>query len=487
MTHFVSRHEHLESSFSTGTSIWKSAARMGQAGALALAIAVGSVASGQVPPPPSTITHLSGFGEPLAALLQPLNIADLQLFAGGQLQFMEVEGIPRIGPIFNSRSCGACHFQPALGGSGALINEVRVRNNTAGGPLHIFATDNMLRAGPQTQGASTIFANGLASTPLGCQITSPKCNKSPCQKEEARRTTFNVNLKICDPTSAGFAAGANCAAERQATPLFGLGFVEAVADSTFNAIAASQHHEIGGTVKTVTELGATRVGRFGWKDDHATLRAFSGDAYLNEMGITNPDFPTERSTCALNKSKFGVPLDIDDEPEDPTDDDGHADIDRFADFMRALAPPPQLAQTSDAQAGHLLFISIGCGGCHVENITTAANPASFIPATTGGIPITPTLNALLANQTFHPFSDFLLHDMGALGDGITSDTAGPTMMRTAPLWGARARSRFLHDGRAETITDAITLHDGQGADAAKAFGRLSGDQQQQVIDFLNTI
>jgi CxxC motif-containing protein (DUF1111 family) len=155
--------------------------------------------------------------------------------------------------------------------------------------------------------------------------------------------------------------------------------------------------------------------------------------------------------------------------------------------MRALAPPPQVGQSSSAQAGHALFVSIGCRGCHVENITTAANPASFIPTTTGGVPISSTVNALLANQTFHPFSDFLLHDMAALGDGITSDAAGPTMMRTAPLWGIRARSRFLHDGRAETISAAITLHAGQGADAAAAFQGLSATQQQQVLDFLKTI
>ncbi|HVO22433.1 MAG TPA: di-heme oxidoredictase family protein [Candidatus Margulisiibacteriota bacterium] len=469
-----------------GVSVSSIATRLCRTAATIIVIAVASVAGGQAPPP-SLVTHLSGFGQPLDALLQPQNASDLQLFGAGQLQFVEVETIPRIGPIFNSRSCAACHFQPALGGSGAFINEVRVRNNTAGGPLHIFATDNLLRAGPQTQGPSTVFSNGLESTPLGCQITSPKCSKSPCQREEASRTTFKTSLKLCDPTSAAFAKGTNCAAERQATPLFGLGFVEAVADSTFHAIAAGQPHRIHGTVKTVSELGATRVGRFGWKDDHATLRAFAGDAYLNEMGITSADFPQERSTCALNKVMFGVTLDEDDEPEDETEDDGRADIDRFADFMRALAPPPPLAPSSDAQAGHVLFINIGCRGCHVETITTAANPASFIPPTTGGVAISATMNALLANQTFHPFSDFLLHDMGSLGDGITSDAAGPTMMRTAPLWGIRARSRFLHDGRAETIADAIALHDGQGADAAQAFQQLSATQQQQILDFLNTI
>jgi len=80
-----------------------------------------------------------------------------------------------------------------------------------------------------------------------------------------------------------------------------------------------------------------RVGRFGWKDDHATLRAFSGDAYLNEMGITSADDPTEVSTCAVNQYQYGVLMQTSAGVEDTTDPDGRADIDRFSDFMRALS------------------------------------------------------------------------------------------------------------------------------------------------------
>ena len=108
--------------------------------------------------------------------------------------------------------------------------------------------------------------------------------------------------------------------------------------------------------------------------------------------------------------------------------------------------------------------------------------------TTGGISaISPSLNAFLGNEQIHPYSDFLLHDMGALGDGITSGAAGPRQMRTSPLWGVRAKGRFLHDGRAESIAEAIGLHDGQAAPARNAFNALTADQQQQVLDFLNTI
>ncbi len=456
---------------------------------VALALIIASPARAQFNIP-TTITNLSGFGIPLDGILVEAaqgHNDDLATFADGQLTFTEVDSLPELGPIFNSRSCGACHFQPALGGSGQFINEVRVRNNTAGGPLHIFASDNILRAGPQKQGTTTIFPAGLESTPLGCQVTAPKCTKSVCQTEEANRTTFATTLKICDPTSSAFLSGTNCTAERQSTPLFGFGLVEAVANSTFVAIANSQPPAIRGTVKTVVELGATRVARFGWKDDVATLRGFAADAYLNEIGITNPDAPNERSSCALGVTKFGVLLDAADDPEDTIQSDGRADIDRFADFMRGLAPPPTLNQSNSAQAGHTLFNQIGCGGCHVESITTAANPAAFVPPTSGGVPITSSLNNILANQTFHPFSDFLLHDMGSLGDGITSGAAGPRMMRTAPLWGVRGKSRLLHDGRAEEVEDAINLHDGQAAAAAAQFQGLTDGQRQAVLDFLKTI
>jgi CxxC motif-containing protein (DUF1111 family) len=240
-------------------------------------------------------------------------------------------------------------------------------------------------------------------------------------------------------------------------------------------------------VKEVTELSATRVARFGWKDDHATLRAFSSDAYLNEMGITNPDAPTEVSYCAMDQKWSGVILQNEKDIEDTIEDDGRADVDRFSDFMRALAPPPTLRQNSDARNGADLFRRAGCDGCHTPSLTTDANPAAFIPPTTGGVAITETLNSALSARTFHPYSDFLLHDMGALGDGITSGTAGATMMRTAPLWGLRAKSVFLHDGRAHDVPTAILLHDGQGRPASEAFRNLSADEQQDLVEFLGTI
>ena len=429
--------------------------------------------------------NLSGFGAPLRAIVN--NPDDLQIFATGQSNFKEIDEVPQVGPVLNGVSCAGCHSQPSIGGAGLFINEIRVRDNVAPGPVHIFAVDNMLRGGPQSQNGTTIFANGMHAEPLGCQITAPGCQLSACQKEEAARTTFAWNLPECDPTSKSFTSGANCASGRAATPTFGLGLVEAVANQTLTDLAQSEPAAVRGTARMVTEDGQSRVARFGWKDDHATLRAFAADAYLNEMGITNPDAPIEVSSCALGQKQFGVLLQTDDGIEDPTDPDGRADIDRFADFMRALDAPPVLERNLSSRSGAQLFQQAGCADCHTPSLTTDTNPASFVPTTTGGIPISATLNLALASHTFHPYSDFLLHDMGSLGDGITSDSAGPTMMRTVPLWGIRAKSVYLHDGRARDLPTAITLHDGQGKAASEAFGALSAEQQQDLLNFLGTI
>lgn len=435
---------------------------------------------------PSYPINLDGFGAPLPAVANSL--ADLATFANGQLNFKEIDEIPQLGPLFNGTTCTGCHSQPATGGGGLFINEIRVRNNTDPGPVHIFAVDNMLRNGAQSQGGTPIFASGVTAEPLGCQITVPGCQLSACQQEEAMKTTFSTDLPTCNPTSSNFASGGDCVAGRAALATFGDGLVEAVSDQTLIQLAQNEPQSVRGTVKMVTEnfLHTAHVGRFGWKDDHAFLRAFSGDAYLNEMGITNPDNPTDTSSCATGVTQYGITLE-DTGIEDPTGPDGRADIDRFTDFMRALAPPPTIPTNSSALRGRLLFSKLGCAGCHAPSLTTDSNPASFIPASTGGTPMSSRVNQALSQQTFHPYGDFLLHSMGALGDGIASGAADPTMMRTAPLWGLRAKSIFLHDGRAADLPTAISLHDGQGKAASQAFQALSTSQQQDVVNFLSTL
>ena len=115
-------------------------------------------------------------------------------------------------------------------------------------------------------------------------------------------------------------------------------------------------------------------------------------------------------------------------------------------------------------------MAIGCADCHTPSLTTGPSPISA-----------------LSNKTFQPFSDFLLHNMGRLGDGIVQGNATGREMRTAPLWGLTSRPVFLHDGRAKTPTAAILFHDGQGAQARQNFLRLRGSQQQGLLAFLRSL
>jgi CxxC motif-containing protein (DUF1111 family) len=265
---------------------------------------------------------------------------------------------------------------------------------------------------------------------------------------------------------------ANVVAERQTTPLFGLGLIEAIPDETILRNAGTPKPDgVTGRASIILDVasGQQRVGRFGWKAQQATLLAFAGDAYLNEIGITSRLFPTENAPNG-NTSLLAIADTVAD-PEDVIDPaTGKADIDRFADFMRFLAPPPPVPLSFSASAGQTIFNQLGCAICHVPQMQTGTN--SIAP---------------LDRKTVRLYSDLLLHDMGSLGDGIGQAAASPTEMRTAPLWGARASAPYLHDGRAATLGQAIAAHDGEGEAARDRYLRLGATQRQELIDFLKSL
>jgi CxxC motif-containing protein (DUF1111 family) len=236
------------------------------------------------------------------------------------------------------------------------------------------------------------------------------------------------------------------------------------------------------------------VGRFGWKDQHASLLSFAADAYLNEMGITNRLQPDEVTKLCNTVS----------EPNDTPGPDGLSDIDHFARFIRATKAPArdtQQASTAASRKGWALFEKIGCGTCHTETMTTA-------PAGTkinGG---TFTIPAALGSVTFHPYGDFLMHDVGT-GDGILqaipehygkkvfrlmSDymskqdfESSRNKIRTAPLWGVRLRPRLMHDGASVTFRDAISRHAGEAKHVAAQFEKLKKEDQEAIIEFLKSL
>jgi len=349
-----------------------------------------------------------------------------------------------LGPVFNARACAECHQNPVSGGA-SQFTELRAGHRDAAGN---FVNPTVLI----NDGANSISGRSI----INDRAVIPQAQEHVPVTEEIR-------------------------ALRAALNTLGDGFVEAIDDGTLLAIAENQadvsEGRIHGEAIQVPVLeapGQTRVGRFGWKDQHSSLLSFIGDAYLNEMGVTNRLRPKDTTTVGK----------VTRDPEDTPDDLGLADIDHFAQFIRGTKVPPRdtaLAATVDGRAGQILFERIGCNTCHVESITTA--PAGSV--INGGAFIVPEA---LGNKIIHPFSDFLLHDIET-GDGIVQtppqDTADK--LRTAALWGLRTRPRYMHDLRSLTLQDAITRHLGEARHVSRRFRDLSPVEKQQLFTFLNSL
>lgn len=349
--------------------------------------------------------------------------------------FAQVEGIKDgIGPVFNSFSCGECHSNPIIGGS-SQITELRAGH---------FDGKNFI----DHPGGSLIQSRAI----------DPSIQEKVLEGNEVR--TFRLSLSI-----------------------LGDGYVEAIDDNTLLNIAKEQVKLSGGKIAgqaiwvPVEEApGVMRIGRFGWKCQQASLLSFSGDAYVNEMGITTPLFPLENTSNGKSISKF-------DSLADPDEGDND-DLETFTEFMRATKAPSRdakLAQTPNAQTGEKLFTDIGCAICHVSSLTTL--PTGF--KINGG---TFTIPEALGNKIIHPYGDFLLHDIGT-GDGIVQNGGQETRnkVRTVPLWGLRTRNRLMHDGLSLTVNEAILRHAGESSFVIDKYRALSKKQQQQILTFLSSL
>lgn len=366
-------------------------------------------------------------------------------FALDQQLFEENKDIKAgLGPVYNAASCVSCHQNPVTGGP-SQITEIRVGHKDQNGN---FVNPTVLINDGQDSISGRSIVNDRAICPQAQEHVPPA---------ETIRTLRAVNNTLGD------------------------GFVEAIDDNTLIAIANQQAQRTNGEIHgeavqvAIFEApGQTRVGRFGWKDQHGSLLSFVSDAYLNEMGITNRLRPKDTTTVCKTTT----------DPEDQPDNLGLADIDHFTQFVRGTLVPPRdttLAATPDALMGERIFERLGCSTCHVESITTAAagtvvNGGNF------------TIPDALGNKIIHPFGDFLLHDIGT-GDGIIqggpADTAAK--LRTSPLWGLRTKSRFMHDLKSLTVEAAIARHGGEAAEANRDFHNLKSNEQKQLLTFLNSL
>ncbi|MBL8858701.1 MAG: hypothetical protein JNL28_09365 [Planctomycetes bacterium] len=371
----------------------------------------------------------------MGAPLPGLTPAELNRFALGKDAFDHIQDVSEgLGPIMNDTSCEHCHFGPTSGGSsGKAVTRFGV---AAVGPNPFDPLDNL---GGSLQQALT--------------------------------------LPTCTPELVP--AQANVVIQRITPPCFGFGLVEAIADVDIQVREFIPPPGVSGRAHIVTPaetpLGPPRVGRFGWKAQVATVLTFSGDASMMELGLSNRLFPIDNQPNGPAVAFPGGACDTVPDPEDGPDGQGFHKIDRMTDFQRFLAPPPQTPKSG--MTGEAIFNAIGCASCHVST-----------PYTT-----VPVAEAALSNKTLKPYTDFLLHDMGALGDGIPQGMATETEFRTPPLWGVgiRAPVALLHDGRAsglnsveDNLDAAIVAHGGEGAASVVNYNALSAGDKLHVHNFL---
>ena len=370
----------------------------------------------------------------MGAPLATLDATQRARFDQGKVVFdTQITAAQGLGPVFNNQSCKNCHLGPLSGGS------------------------------------SSIFVTRFGVAASGGNPFDPLANLGGSLLQ-----AFSINTPICDET---VPPQANVVIHRITPPTFGFGLAEAVLDGDILVNEAFPPPGVSGRAHLVQALedppgSPARVGRFGWKSQVATLLSFSADASLNEMGLTNRFLPVEN---APNGDLVRLAqCDSVADPEDPQDSSGFFLIDRMTDFQRYLAPPPQTPRSG--MSGETVFNAVGCASCHLSTpfVTSAlAEPG-------------------IANTSLKPYTDFLLHDMGSLGDGIVQGMASETEFRTAPLWGVsfRAPVALLHDGRVsggsagQNIDAAILAHDGEGLASRNAYAALSSADKLKLQAFL---
>jgi len=412
-----------------------------------------------------------GAGDPLPGLTP----AQAEYFQVGLEDFSAAEEpADGLGPRMNLDSCVGCHLQPAAGGSSPAVNPQVAFAAASRDALPPFITPN----GPAREARFVANPDGTPDGGVHALFTlSGRVGADGCTLEQpdfaAQLARHNVIFRI-------------------PTPTFGLGLVEQIPDA---AIAQNQaansaakaslgirgrpnFHVAGRTITGQTNNNGNdgTIARFGWKAQNKSLLMFAGEAYNVEMGITNELFMTERDEVAACQST-GTPNSISNLDEaDATD--VMSSIDKFALFMRLLAPPAPSPDTpggaTSIARGRQVFTSTGCALCHNPSFKTGASKV-----------------AALSNKSVNLFSDLLLHDMGVgLADGVSQGEAGPREFRTAPLWGLGQRLFFLHDGRTSNLMTAIRAHQSSGSEANGVVSRflgLSEAQKQDVLNFLRSL
>ena len=501
------------------------------------------------PPPPPTVGQ---FGGPLAGLSSTV----LGLFDGGYGTFtVKWDPIRGLGPVSTKTGCFTCHGA----GTNVLTGTAGDTSSVTGtryGKWNPDGTFNYLdgngtypenEGGPTLHGVSnatfetlpacnlmTIAASPTGATESGTTVTITTTQPHQfsvgqmAQIESVPVSGYNGNFPIVSvptpttftytATESGLAssgggnaknlphevvpADATVVSLLRSPQLFGLGFVDNIPDSAILAnVGVSKPYGITGVANMVPdEYGIIRPGKFGQKSTVVSLFQFNANAEFNELGITttNSLFGVASAFNPNEHLPKGLPYPTACQPDKNSPQDvNQFNMIQITQFIATLAPLPPAPPTSASTAGQAVFQNIGCSVCHIESFTT--QPNVYLRTTSGG----QTYNVTsLANVTFNPYSDFLLHDMGS-GDsggipyqpenaqGQAIGQATLTMWRTAPLWGLSnillKAGGLMHDNTSTTINAAILRHGGEAATVVQSYQALDSTDSSNLLAFLNSL
>lgn len=402
---------------------------------------------------------------------------------------------PGLGPVFNASSCEACHPRDSRGEPPphpdsdranladveSMFLRVSVGNDPKTGPVPV--------PGMGTQLQQHAVAGAVPEADVEVRWRTKTGEYADGTPYELRWPEFELT-DLADPgalAEAGLSVEDIRISPRVAPPVHGRGYIEAIDEETLLALADPDDEDgdgISGRVNRVVdvETGETRVGRIGLKANNPSLRQQNAGAYHQDMGVTNTVFPREAVGAAVNRDRAG------DHPElgwnsatgQPDPEAADRILGDVTFYIQTLAVPSRRrVDDPQVQRGEHLFEQAGCASCHTPRLTTGKHPDGI---------------ELLSNRTIEPYSDFLLHDMGAgLADGRGDYAATGREWRTPPLWGIGLTEvvtghRFLlHDGRARGLAEAILWHGGEAEPAREAFRQMEQADREALTAFLDSL
>jgi CxxC motif-containing protein (DUF1111 family) len=376
-----------------------------------------------------------------------------------------------LGPLFNSRACGGCHFQDGRGrppfqlgdlGTGFLVRLSIPGNGVHGEPLPDPNYGGQFQD-DAIQGVAPEVAIDIQYVELSGYFP------------DGEPYSLRVPQYVYQALAYGTTHSDIMYSPRIAQQMIGLGLLEYVPES--DVISRADEFDadgdgISGRPNYVWDAHhqQTMLGRYGWKANTASLYHQTAGAFLGDMGITTDLFPNENCTSAE--------LDCQSAANGGTPEISTVDLEKVVLYTKTLAVPARRNWTDpDVLSGKQLFTQIGCAKCHTPKMQTGLSDI-----------------AVISNQTIRPYTDLLLHDMGpALADGRPDFLASGNEWRTPPLWGiglipvVNGHSFYLHDGRARNLQEAILWHGGEAENARLAYMQLSAAQRNQLIRFLESL